>query len=157
MRILITYADDDGAGADTARLIGDTLILHGFESVVRPVEAADADAGDFEAVVLGSTARAGHWLRRAVRFAVAQQQRLCEVPVWLFSNASPGDALTPEHAIDIGLVEAAVTPLDHRPFLATAAPALPWAPHALEPDPGEVCGWAHQIANTLQTSAASGT
>src|SRR4051812_19925332 len=155
MRILVTYADDDGAGADTAHLIGDTLTLHGFESVVRPIETAGAE--EFDAVVLGSTARAGHWPRRAVRFAVAQRQRLRGVPVWLFTNASPGDALTPEHAIDIGPVEAAVAPLDHRPFLATAAPAPPWAPHALEPDPGEVCGWAHQIANTLQTSVLSRT
>ncbi|HTJ34688.1 MAG TPA: hypothetical protein VL738_15790 [Dactylosporangium sp.] len=152
MRILVTYAD--GTSAGTARLIGDTLVLHGFDSVVRPVETAGDES--FDAVVLGGTAHAGHWPRHAVRFAVSQQRRLRGVPVWLFSNSSAGDALTPEQRIDIGPVEEAVLPLDHRPFLAAQAPARPWTPHALEPDPGEVCGWAHQIATQLQTKAAAG-
>jgi hypothetical protein len=150
MRVLVTYADDDGATADTARLIGDTLVLHGLESVVRPVETATTE--NFDAVVLGSAARAGHWQRRAVDFAMAQRQRLLQVPVWVFSNSSAGGALVPEREIDIGPVEDALTPLDHRPFLASAALSRPWAPHALEPDLGEVCGWAHQIAAVLCTA-----
>ena len=148
MRVLVAYADDDGASADTARLIGDTLARHGVQSVVRPVDTADAE--EFDAVVLGSTARAGHWLRRAVRFALTQRRRLYGVPVWLFSNSAPDGLLVPEHGIGIGPVEEAVEPLDHRWFVAPAAPAGPWTPHGLEPDPDEVCAWAHQIALRLQ-------
>lgn len=148
MRVLVAYADDDGASADTANLIGATLGLHGLDSVVRPVDGTAAVDG-FDAVVLGGTARGGHWPRRAVRFATSQRQRLCSVPVWLFSNSPAGDAVTPQHEIDISAVENAVEPLDHRPFLAAHPAAQPWAAHALEPDPGEVRGWAHQIATAL--------
>ncbi len=147
MRVLVAYADD-GASAGTADLIGATLGLHGLDSVVRPVDGVDA-VEEFGAVVLGGTARGGHWPRRAVRFATSQRQQLSRVPVWLFSNSPAGDAVTPEHHIDIGAVEDAVEPLDHRPFLAAQPPAHQWAPDALEPDPGEVRGWAHQIGTAL--------
>lgn len=160
MRVLVAYADDDGASADTANLIGATLGLHGLDSVVRPVGTGAAGAGGvdgFDAVVLGSTARGGHWPRCAVRFATSQRQRLCRVPVWLFSNSPAGDAVTPEHEIDISAVEDAVEPLDHRPFLAAHPPPHHWAPRALEPDPGEVRGWAHQIATALAVGDDSGT
>ncbi|WP_432971500.1 hypothetical protein [Dactylosporangium sp. CA-233914] len=146
--ILVTYADDDGAAAHTARLIADTLVLHGLHSTVRPVDRAGA-IGGYDAVVLGSTARAGHWLRRAVRFALANQAGLRRVPVWLYSNSSPGDALVPEQRIALDPVEEAVEPRDHHPFLSGGA-RIAWAPHALEPEPGEVCGWAHQIAAALR-------
>ena len=149
MRVLVTYADDDGASADTAYLIGETLVRDGLESVVRPVETATA--GEFDAVVLGSTARTGHWLRGAVRFALAQRQTLRRMPVWLYSNSPAGDALVPEHDIDIACVEDAVVPLDHRPFLA-GGHKPGWTPHALQPNRREVYGWAHQIATALQAS-----
>ncbi|MEU7875394.1 flavodoxin domain-containing protein [Dactylosporangium sp. NPDC049140] len=149
MRVLVTYADDDGASEDTARLIGDALVCDGIESVVRPVETATL--GDFDAVILGSTARAGHWPRRAIRFALTQRHALRRVPVWLYSNSPAGDAFAPEQRIDITPVEDALTPLDHRPFLP-AAPTVGWPPQALQPDQGEVRGWAHQIATALQTA-----
>ncbi|WP_432839551.1 hypothetical protein [Dactylosporangium sp. CA-092794] len=149
MRVLVTYADDDGAAATTARIIGDTLVLHGLESTVRPVE--QAPAGGYDAVVLGSTARSGHWLRRATRFAVAREDSLRQVPVWLYSNSTAGDALSPERHIDVDTVEDAVVPLDHHPFLPAHPAAPAWTPHALDPDPGEVCGWAHQIAVALRS------
>jgi menaquinone-dependent protoporphyrinogen IX oxidase len=149
MRVLVTYVDDDGASADTARLIGDTLARDGIENVVRPVETATA--GDFDAVILGSTARAGHWPRRAIRFALTQRQTLRRVPVWLYSNSPAGDAFAPEQQIDITPVEDALTPLDHRPFLPVA-PTTGWPPRALQPNPGEVRGWAHQIATALQAA-----
>jgi menaquinone-dependent protoporphyrinogen oxidase len=149
MRVLVTYTDNDTASADTARLIGDTLACDGIESVVRPVETAAV--GDFDAVILGSTARAGHWPRRAVRFALTQRQTLRRMPVWLYSNTPAGDAFTPEQRIDISPVEDALTPLDHRPFLP-GEPTAGWPPHALQPNPGEVRGWAHQIATALQAA-----
>jgi menaquinone-dependent protoporphyrinogen oxidase len=149
MRVLVTYTDDDGASADTARLIGDTLVCDGIDSVVRPVETATV--GDYDAVILGSTARAGHWPRRAVRFALTQRQALRRMPVWLYSNSPAGDAFAPEQQIDITQVEDALTPLDHRPFLP-GAPAAGWPQHALQPNPGEVRGWAHQIASALQAA-----
>ncbi|MDG6105897.1 hypothetical protein Daura_18205 [Dactylosporangium aurantiacum] len=153
MRVLVAYTDDDGASADTARLIGDTLHRHGLDSVVREVPAertGEGGIGGFDAVVLGGPARGGHWPRRTVRFAMAQRQRLRRVPVWLFSNSPAGDAVTPQQRIDIGAVEDAVEALDHRPFLAAHPPGRPWAPHALEPDPGEVRGWARHIAAALR-------
>ena len=96
MRVLVTYADD--SSADTARLIGDTLVLHGFGSVVRPVEAAAAEP--FDAVVLGGTARAG------------QLPRLHGVPVWQFGGRAlcPGDPAGPG------------SPPDDRSFRDTAGP-----------------------------------
>ena len=157
MRVLVAYTDDDGASADTARLIGATLGAHGLDSVVREVPAdrsgesgGESGLGGFDAVVLGGPARGGHWPRRTVRFAMAQRQRLCRVPVWLFSNSPAGDAVTPQQRIDISAVEDAVAALDHRPFLAAHPPGQPWTPHALEPDPGEVRGWAQQIAAALR-------
>ncbi|WP_433221530.1 hypothetical protein ACQP00_20900 [Dactylosporangium sp. CS-047395] len=167
MRVLVTYADDDGASADTARLISDTLVLHGLHSVLRPVgtnhtdqdgsaASIDSTAG-FDAVILGSTALTGRWRRHAVQFATAQQHHLRRLPVWLFSNSPAGTALTPQPPVDLGTVEDALSALDHRPFLAVTAPAAPWTPRALEPDPAEVCGWAHTIATTLQQTANAGT
>jgi len=156
MRVLVAYADDDGTSAGTARLIGETLQRQGLQSVVCPVESARTDG--FDAVVLGSTARAGHWRGRAVQFALAQGGHLRRLPVWLFSNSPAADVLMPERPIDIGPVEEAVVALDHRPFLAAAASARSWTPHALVPDSGEVCCWAGQIAARLHAQEApSGT
>jgi len=155
MRVLVAYSDDDGTSAGTARLIGETLERQGLHSVVCPVEAARPDG--FDAVVLGSTARAGHWRGRAVRFALAQSDRLRRMPVWLFSNSPAGDVLAPERPIDIAPVEEAVVALDHRPFLAAAVPAPSWTPRALVPDTGEVRCWADQIAANLQARELSRT
>ncbi|MET7393818.1 flavodoxin domain-containing protein [Dactylosporangium sp. NPDC005572] len=150
MRVLVTYADDDGAAEDTAQLIGDTLAEHGLDSTIRKLGTA-VSVGGYDAVIIGSTARFGQWLRPASRFALAQQEGLREMPVWLYSN-SYDDPSVPHDPIELGAVEDALTPRDHRPFAAATAPATGWSQHALEPDPGEVRGWAHQIAATLQAT-----
>ena len=89
MRVLVTYATKNGSTQEIADAIADELMAHGLDVVC--ASAADADAADFDAVVLGSGVYAGRWLRPARRFLKANADHLHRLPFWVFSSGPTGD------------------------------------------------------------------
>ena len=64
MRVLVTAASKYGATAEIAAAIAEVLDKHGLEATVLPPEQVKGVDG-YDAVVVGSTVYAGHWLKPA--------------------------------------------------------------------------------------------
>lgn len=88
-RILIAYASKYGATAEIAEKIGQVLHQAGFEAEVLPAERVNG-LGNYRAVVLGSAVYVGQWRKEAVAFLEANEKKLAEMPVWLFSSGPTG-------------------------------------------------------------------
>lgn len=82
MRILVAYASSSGSTAEVAQAIGDVLKQDADVDVcnVKTVENARA----YDAIVLGSSIRAGRWLPEALRFIENSRSVLAERPVAYF-------------------------------------------------------------------------
>ena len=100
MRILVAYATRHGSTAGIAERIARTLDRYGHEAEAVPV-ADVGDLGGYDAVVLGGASYMFHWLKDATRFARRHQDRLREVPVWLFSSGPLGTDLVDEQGRDV--------------------------------------------------------
>lgn len=83
-RILVAYATRAGSTAEIATAIARTLNERGFAVDVRPIKARPEISG-YDAVIIGSAIRMGHWLPEAVDFVKANQAALNGVPVALFT------------------------------------------------------------------------
>jgi menaquinone-dependent protoporphyrinogen oxidase len=94
MRVLVAVASRHGSSLQIGEVIATTLRARGLEAAVLPVEdVASLDGHD--AVVLGSSVYAGHWLRRARVFADTFEAELARRPLWLFSSGPVGDPPRP--------------------------------------------------------------
>lgn len=67
MSVLITVASKHAATDEIGEAIADGLARRGVEAVLQPPESA-TDVATYEAVVIGSSVYAGHWLPAAKRF-----------------------------------------------------------------------------------------
>jgi menaquinone-dependent protoporphyrinogen IX oxidase len=86
---LVAYASKHDATHEIVERIAQTLTTAGQEAEARPVrEAQDLDG--YDAVVIGSAAYHGHWLKEAVEFVRRNQAILTDRPVWLFSSGPLG-------------------------------------------------------------------
>lgn len=83
-RILVTYATRAGSTAEIAAAIARTLSDRGFAVDVKPIKAQPEIAG-YDAIIVGSAIRMGHWLPEAVDFVKVNQAALSDVPVALFT------------------------------------------------------------------------
>jgi menaquinone-dependent protoporphyrinogen oxidase len=90
MRVLVTAATKYGSTAEIARAIGDVLAERGFDTTVIPPQEVGS-IEDYDAVVLGSAAYAGHWLEPAKELVDRSGDALAGRPVWLFSSGPVGD------------------------------------------------------------------
>ncbi len=82
--ILVTFATKTGCTRGVADKIGEVLRDAGAD--VRVVSAAEApDPGGYDAVVVGSGVRAGHWHRQATRLVEAHAETLAGRPLALFT------------------------------------------------------------------------
>ena len=89
-RVLVAYATKYGATAEIAEKIGEVLDQAGLRTDVLEVD----DVGDltpYRAVVLGSAVYIGKWRKEAVKFLKANERRLAERAVWLFSSGPAGE------------------------------------------------------------------
>jgi menaquinone-dependent protoporphyrinogen oxidase len=82
MRILVAYASSSGSTGEVAQAIGDVLRQEADVDVrnVKDVEQVRT----YNAVVLGSSIRAGRWLPEAIRFLENARTALAERPVAYF-------------------------------------------------------------------------
>ena len=98
--ILVAYASKHGATREIAERIAETLTAAGHEAEAKPVRDA-RDLDGYDAVVIGSAAYLGHWLKEAVEFVRRNQAILTDRPVWLFSSGPLGAEATDAQGRDL--------------------------------------------------------
>ena len=67
--ILVTYASVSGSTGEVAEAIVKVLRQEGGQAIARPVDQI-ISLDEFDAVIIGSSIRAGRWLPDAVAFVV---------------------------------------------------------------------------------------
>jgi len=87
--VLIAYATKYGATAEIAEKIGQVLRQAGWRTDVLPADRV-RDVTAYTAVVLGSAVYAGQWRKEATTLLEANEKKLAERPVWLFSSGPTG-------------------------------------------------------------------
>ncbi|MCI0582889.1 MAG: flavodoxin domain-containing protein [Chloroflexi bacterium] len=116
MKVLVAVASRQGATIEIAERIGEIISFAGLGVAVERIEAVEG-VDDYDAVVLGSAVRIGHWLNEARRFARAHAAALAIRPVWLFSSGPIGIPPKPTgEPLDIAETMAAIGARDHRVF-----------------------------------------
>ena len=83
-KVLVTYGSWCGSTGEVAETIGDILCQAGATVDVLPVEEV-ADLAMYQAAVIGSAVRIGHWKRDAVTFVTENQATLRRMPVAYFT------------------------------------------------------------------------
>ncbi|HMQ55328.1 MAG TPA: pentapeptide repeat-containing protein [Anaerolineae bacterium] len=84
-KVLVAYASVSGSTAEVAAAIGEVLGGEGVAVEVLPVKAVD-DLDLYEAVVLGSSIRAGRWLPEAFAFLEKHKAAMSQRPVAYFTT-----------------------------------------------------------------------
>lgn len=84
IKILVAYASISGSTGEVAEAIGEILAQGGVTVEVKSVRAV-TDLNGYDAVVLGSSIRAGRWLPEAVRFLDHHRAELAQLPVAYFT------------------------------------------------------------------------
>ncbi|MCR4405345.1 MAG: flavodoxin domain-containing protein [Anaerolineae bacterium] len=90
VQVLVAYATKYGATAEIAEKIGQVLREAGFHADVLPVDRV-GDLSPYKAVVLGSAVYVGQWRKEAAKFLEANEKKLAERLVWLFSSGPTGE------------------------------------------------------------------
>jgi menaquinone-dependent protoporphyrinogen oxidase len=90
IQVLVAYATKYGATAEIAEKIGHMVRQAGLRTDVLSTDRV-SDLTPYGAVVLGSAVYAGQWRKEATTFLEANQKKLAERPVWLFSSGPTGE------------------------------------------------------------------
>jgi menaquinone-dependent protoporphyrinogen oxidase len=89
IKVLVAYATKKGATAEIAEEIGRVLQQAGLLTDILPTDRV-TDLTPYKAVVLGSAVYIGQWQKKAAAFLQANEEKLAELPVWLFSSGPTG-------------------------------------------------------------------
>ncbi len=164
MKVLVAVASKYGATFGIAKAIGDVLSEQGIEADVASIDRVSG-IEDYDAVVVGSSVYAGHWLKVAKKFVEANARTLAARPTWLFSSGPIGDPPKPEEGpVDAPSMVELSTARDHHVFggkldksqLNFGEKALVTALRAPEGDYrdwDEIRAWASEIADALESGA----
>jgi len=82
-KILVTYATRAGSTFEVAARVAEVLRAAGATVDVKPVPAVHELKG-YDAVIVGSAIRMGHWLPEAVGFVQAHRETLSHIPTAYF-------------------------------------------------------------------------
>jgi menaquinone-dependent protoporphyrinogen oxidase len=168
MRVLVAVASRHGSSLQIGEVIATTLRARGVEGVVLAVEDVSS-VGGHDAVVLGSSVYAGHWLRRARVFADTFEAELARRPLWLFSSGPVGDPPRPlENPAEIATLVKRFGARGHRLFggriegdalrlTEKALVALVRAPYGDFRPWSDISVWAEAIAAELRQPTATST
>lgn len=118
MRVLVAFASKHGATRGIAERIAECLERSGLEVALEPVDTAPSPIA-FDAIVVGSAAYMGRWLKEATSFVRGNRGVLATRPVWLFSSGPVGSEAVDAKGRDV--VEAA-RPLEFAEFAGTIKP-----------------------------------
>jgi menaquinone-dependent protoporphyrinogen oxidase len=132
MKILVAYASRHGATKGIAERIARTLERTGLDVTLAPADRA-GDPQAYDAVVVGSAAYNGRWLKEATQFVRRNQEFLAGRSLWLFSSGPIGTDLIDAKGRDV--VKASVPrdfaefgalhPRDERVFFGAYDPDAP--------------------------------
>lgn len=100
MKILVAYASRHGATTGIAERIHERLGERGHDVTLRQVAEVD-EVSSYDAVVVGSAAYVGAWLKEAAEFVRRNQAVLADRPVWLFSSGPIGTETVDEKGRDV--------------------------------------------------------
>lgn len=100
MSILVTYATKYGSTQGIAERIAATLKAQGLKVDLQPM-LISRDVAGYQALVIGSAAYMGSWLKDAAEFVRRNQSILATKPVWLFSSGPLGTATKDPQGRDI--------------------------------------------------------
>ena len=84
-KVLVAYASVSGSTGEVAKAIGEVLAQEGAMVQVQHVKDVTSLSG-YDAVVLGSSIRAGKWLPEAMNFLGMHREALSEIPVAYFTT-----------------------------------------------------------------------
>jgi menaquinone-dependent protoporphyrinogen oxidase len=82
-KFLVTYATRAGSTVEVATHVGEVLSEAGAIVEVRPIKDVQ-EVKSYDAVVIGSAIRMGHWLPEAVAFVKANRDTLSHIPTAYF-------------------------------------------------------------------------
>jgi menaquinone-dependent protoporphyrinogen oxidase len=119
-RVLVVVASRHGSTREIAVALGRAIqyagSATGMTAVVLPAEQRP-DAGQFDAVVVGSAVYAGRWLPSARDYVTACAGPLRNRPVWLFSSGPIGSPpYPPEESYDVAPLTALIGARAHSTF-----------------------------------------
>ena len=107
MKVLVAYASKYGSTKGIAEFIAEKLRMQGVEVEIQKVDSV-RNPRDYGALVIGSSAYMGHWMKEASEFVMRNRDALSSRPVWLFSsgplvnNASVNDPkLEPKETVRV--------------------------------------------------------
>lgn len=100
MSILVAYATKYGSTQGVAERIAETLKADGREVDLKPAGEV-RDVSGYEAVVIGSAAYMGSWLKEAADLVRRNRETLATKPVWLFSCGPLGRETTDPKGQDV--------------------------------------------------------
>lgn len=160
----MTYASKHGSTAEVSQRLAQALIKDGIDADVLPV-ADVGDIGNYDALVIGSSAYFGRWMREAVAFVERNRARLAERPVWLFSVGPLGDQPRTD-PVDVPEFMASLKAAGHHLFTGALNPhGLSFAERVIVKgvkaptgdfrDWNDIDRWAATIASRLQTHPPS--
>ena len=89
IKVLVAYATKKGATAEIAEEISRVLQQAGLLTDILPIDRV-TDLSPYKAVILGSAVYIGQWQKKAAAFLQANEEKLAELPVWLFSSGPTG-------------------------------------------------------------------
>jgi len=89
IKVLVAYATKKGATAEIAEEIGRVLQQASLLTDILPIDRV-TDLSPYKAVILGSAVYIGQWQKKAAAFLQANEEKLAELPVWLFSSGPTG-------------------------------------------------------------------
>lgn len=116
MRVLVAVGSKHGATEQIAATIGEELASRGLQATVASVDDSERPA-DYDAVVIGSSVYAGHWLKPVAEFVRSHEDVLGTMPVWLFSSGPIGDPPMPdEDPVEVAALAEATNARSHRMF-----------------------------------------
>ena len=124
MTILVTYASKHGSTRGIAEHMAERLRQLGKPAEARLVDDV-ADAGRYEAFVIGSAIYYGSWLKEATEWVHRHQDVLSKRPVWLWSVGPLGtdfmdNEQQPQEKAEF---QEAIAPREHRIFFGALDPS----------------------------------
>ncbi len=128
MNVIVIYASRYGSTEGIAEFIAGKLRERGLQAEARSVNSRP-DPGKYDAVVIGSAAYLGRWMKEAAEFVQQHREALAARPVWLFSSGpltlQEGAALDDPsmEPKEIAGFRETIRPRDHRVFFGALDPA----------------------------------
>lgn len=118
MKILVAVASKHGSTYEIAEVIVREFEAAGLVADLREINENPSLVG-YDAAVIGSAVYMGRWMSEAQNFIETHQEKLVELPVWLFSSGPLGDDLTEDEGEPQNLAQlmADTSAIGHKVFV----------------------------------------